>query len=83
MMLSRLIDPPKEAADALQKLGIVTTDSQGKFIGLGKVYDQLRTKMQGLTEAEKFKLAGDMRHRIHICITCRIEYYKEAYDRYA
>lgn len=60
MMLSRLIDPPKEAADALQKLGIVTTDSQGKFIGLGKVYDQLRTKMQGLTEAEKFKLAGDI-----------------------
>ena len=60
MMLSRLIDPPKEAAQALQKLGIVTTDSQGKFIGLGKVYDQLRTKMQGLTEAEKFKLAGDI-----------------------
>lgn len=60
MMLSRLIDPPKEAAAALQQLGIVTTDSQGKFVGLGNVYDQLRTKMQGLTEAEKFKLAGDI-----------------------
>lgn len=60
MMLSRLIAPPKEAAAALQQLGIVTTDSQGKFVGLGNVYDQLRTKMQGLTEAEKFKLAGDI-----------------------
>lgn len=60
MMLSRLVDPPKEAARALDKLGVSAVDSQGKFVGLGNVYDQLRTKMQGLTEAEKVKLAGDI-----------------------
>jgi len=60
MMLSRLVDPPKEASEALAKLGVNAIDSSGKFIGLGNVYDQLRSKMQGLTEAEKFKLAGDI-----------------------
>ena len=60
MMLSRLVDPPKEASEALAKLGISAIDSTGKFVGLGNVYDQLRSKMQGLTEAEKFKLAGDI-----------------------
>lgn len=60
MMLSRLVDPPKEASEALAKLGVSAVDSTGKFVGLGNVYDQLRSKMQGLTEAEKFKLAGDI-----------------------
>lgn len=60
MMLSRLVDPPKEASEALAKLGVNAVDSSGKFVGLGNVYDQLRSKMQGLTEAEKFKLAGDI-----------------------
>ena len=60
MMLSRLVDPPKEASEALAKLGVNAIDSSGKFVGLGNVYDQLRSKMQGLTEAEKFKLAGDI-----------------------
>lgn len=60
MMLSRLVDPPKEASEALAKLGVSAIDSTGKFVGLGNVYDQLRSKMQGLTEAEKFKLAGDI-----------------------
>lgn len=60
MMFQRLLDPPKEAREAIAQLGLTIKDSKGDFVGLGNIYDQLRTKMQGLTEAEKFKLAGDI-----------------------
>jgi len=49
----RLIDPPKEAAAALDSLGISITDSGGKMRPMGDIIGQFETKLSGMTEAQK------------------------------
>lgn len=54
--LSRLASPPKEAADALNQLGISSADLQkgdGSFIGLSGAVDLLRSKMSGLSDVQQ------------------------------
>lgn len=51
--LIRLVDPPKEAAEMMDKLGVVATDLNGKMLSMGDIIGQLETKMQGMTEAQK------------------------------
>ena len=51
--LIRLVDPPKEAAEMMDKLGVVATDLNGKMLPMGDIIGQLETKMQGMTEAQK------------------------------
>lgn len=54
--LSRLADPPKAAAEALDRLGISTADLQkgdGSFIGLTGAVDVLRSHMQGLSDVQQ------------------------------
>ena len=54
--LSRLASPPKEAAEALDRLGISSADLQkgdGSFIGLSGAVDLLRGKMEGLSDVQQ------------------------------
>lgn len=51
--LIRLVDPPKEAADAIAALGISITDTSGNMLPLGNIIGQLQEKTKGMTEAQK------------------------------
>lgn len=58
--LSRLADPPKAAATALDRLGISMADLQkgdGSFIGLSGAVELLRSKMSGLSDTEQVAMA--------------------------
>jgi TP901 family phage tail tape measure protein len=48
-MLQRLTPQSKEAAEKMAELGISAYDSQGKFIGLSKFAENLKTSMADLT----------------------------------
>ncbi|PEF71662.1 phage tail tape measure protein [Bacillus cereus] len=49
----RLVKPPKEAAKALTKLGVTTTDSNGKMKPLAQLMEELQKGMNGYTDAQK------------------------------
>ncbi|MGE0981337.1 phage tail tape measure protein [Bacillus cereus] len=49
----RLVKPPKEAAKALAKLGVTTTDSNGKMKPLAQLMEELQKGMNGYTDAQK------------------------------
>ncbi|MDC7777791.1 phage tail tape measure protein [Bacillus cereus] len=49
----RLVKPPKEAAKALDKLGVTTTDSNGKMKPLAQLMEELQKGMSGYTDAQK------------------------------
>ncbi|MBT2574871.1 phage tail tape measure protein [Bacillus sp. ISL-51] len=51
--LLRLVDPPKAAATMLERLGVTTTDSKGKFKSLQEIVGDLKKSMEGMTKAEK------------------------------
>ena len=52
-ILSRLAAPPKEAAEAMDALGISITNSDGTMKPFSEVIGILRTKFDGLSEAEQ------------------------------
>lgn len=52
-MLLRLGNPSGEAAEQMQELGIAAYDSQGKFVGIAAVAEQLKTRLSGLTQAQR------------------------------
>lgn len=49
----RLIDPPREAAETLNKLGIAVTDTQGRMLPLALILEQLERAMANMTQAQK------------------------------
>ncbi|EJR82892.1 phage tail tape measure protein, TP901 family, core region [Bacillus cereus VD156] len=51
--LLRLVSPPKAAAKALDKLGITTTDSNGKMKSLAQIMGELQKGMANYTDAQK------------------------------
>lgn len=51
-MLASLAQPSKQAAKALDELGIKAFDNSGKFVGLEKIVGQLATAHGKLTQAE-------------------------------
>lgn len=51
--LVRLVDPPKDAADALSKLKIAITDTHGKMLPLSDIIAQLREKTAKMTEVQR------------------------------
>lgn len=55
--MSRLAKPPKEAAEAISRLGVKVTDASGKFLGLEKIVSQMRTSMSGLNNVQQVALA--------------------------
>ena len=56
-ILTRLSAPPKECAEAMKKLGISLTDSEGNMKGMDEVVDDLRDAFSGLTETEQTTMA--------------------------
>lgn len=51
--ISRLIDPPKDAAEALARMGIHLVDVQGKMLPLSTIVGELREKTARLTEQQR------------------------------
>ena len=51
--LSRLAKPTKEMQGAMQKYGISLTDAKGQMKPFGTLMDELRSKLGGLSEAQK------------------------------
>ena len=56
-MFTRLSAPPKAAAEAMKKMGVVTKDASGNFIGLEKTVNQMRIAMKGMSNTERIALA--------------------------
>lgn len=52
-MLIQLASPSKQASDILAELKINAYDASGQFVGMANLAGQLKTKMSGLTQAEK------------------------------
>jgi TP901 family phage tail tape measure protein len=56
-IISSLISPSNQAAEAIEKLGIKTTDASGKMLPLDQIFAQLQAK--GATTADMFTIFGD------------------------
>lgn len=52
-MLLHLAAPAKETASLMAELGIAAYDSAGKFVGITGLAEQLKTKLGGLTQAQR------------------------------
>ncbi len=53
VMLQKLQNPSKEAQQTLDELGVSMYDSQGNFVGMVELADQLRAGMEDLTPAQR------------------------------
>lgn len=52
-MLLHLANPTAKTRDLMKELGINVYDAQGKFIGITQLAEVLRTRLAGLTEAQR------------------------------
>jgi TP901 family phage tail tape measure protein len=52
-MLLALANPASKTRDAMDELGISAYDAQGKFVGITNLAEQLKTKLGGLTQAQR------------------------------
>lgn len=59
-MLSRLVDPPTEAAEALKNLGVEMTTADGKMRPFRDVLKDLRSEFAGMTDVEKAQVASQI-----------------------
>ncbi len=59
-ILTRLVKPPKEAAEALNDLGISAENSDGTMKPLREVLGDLRTKFSGLDDSQKAQYAASI-----------------------
>ena len=56
-MMSRLSSPPKDAAKAIEQMGLKIKDASGNFVGLENVIGQMRTAMSGMANTEQVAMA--------------------------
>ena len=59
-IMTRLVDPPKEAATAMDALGISVTNSDGTMKPFMQTMEELRGKFAGMSEAEKAQYASTL-----------------------
>jgi TP901 family phage tail tape measure protein len=52
-MLLKLANPSVEAASAMKSLGLAAYDTQGNFVGLAPLAEQLKTKLGNLTPVQR------------------------------
>lgn len=57
-IFTRMSAPPKAAAEAMKKLGLSLTDSEGKMKPFADVMVDLRSKFKGLSETQQTQLAS-------------------------
>lgn len=55
--MSRLAAPPKEAAEAIDKLGLHLQNADGSFVGITEAVNQMRDAMAGMTDTEQIGIA--------------------------
>ena len=60
MIMARLSSPPKEAAEALKKLGVSFTDSKGNLLNMQQILEQLSASTKNLSNTEKLTLFKDL-----------------------
>ena len=58
--LTRLVKPPKDAADAMEKLGITVTSADGSMKPLRQTMQDLREAFAGLTAEEQAAMAASI-----------------------
>ena len=59
-IMSRLVSPPKEAADAMNALGIKVTNADGTMKPFRQTMKELRMAFSSLTDAQKAEMASSM-----------------------
>ena len=59
-IMSRLVSPPRDAADAMQALGIKVTNADGTMKPFRQTMKELRTAFSSLTDAQKAEMASSM-----------------------
>lgn len=59
-MLTRLVKPPKDASQALDKLGISTKNADGTMKPLNQTLQELRTKFAKLSDSQKASYASSI-----------------------
>ena len=59
-ILTRLVKPTKESADAMDALGISLTDGNGRMYSFMEIVEQLRDRFGGLTEEQKAFYAAEL-----------------------
>lgn len=59
-IMTRMIKPPKEAAAALDQLGVSATNADGTVKPFRQQLKELRDAMAGMTDAEKAEMAGNI-----------------------
>lgn len=57
-VFTRLAKPPKEAAKAIEALGLQITNADGSFKSLGKIITDMRKKFAKLTDVQKTQYAA-------------------------
>lgn len=59
-IMTRLIDPPKDAADALNALGVSAVNADGSVKPFRQTIMELREKFAGLSQSEKAQMASSI-----------------------
>jgi len=59
-MIIRLLDPPKEAATALDLLSVKVTNASGKMLPFANIIAQVKKATEGMTKAEKTAIAAQI-----------------------
>lgn len=59
-IFTRLADPPKDAAGAIEKLGLSITNADGSMRPLNDVMKDLRKSFAGLTQEQKVQIASQL-----------------------
>jgi len=62
-MIVRLIAPPKDAADAINELGLSITDEAGKMRPLADIITQTKVAMEGMSDSQKTAMAASIAGR--------------------
>lgn len=55
--MSRLASPPKEAAAAIEQLGLHLQNADGSFVGITEAISQMREAMDGMTDTQQVGIA--------------------------
>lgn len=55
--MSRLASPPKEAAAAIDQLGLHLQNADGSFVGITEAISQIREAMDGMTDTQQVGIA--------------------------
>jgi TP901 family phage tail tape measure protein len=55
--MSRLASPPKEAAAAINQLGLHLQNADGSFVGITEAISQMREAMDGMTDTQQVGIA--------------------------